>query len=333
MFQKDKRCSEFSGRYSAYWFLGLCCLLTGCSDGESRPDIAFRDHFLDLPNGNRVHYYDEGNPQGKLLLMVHGYPTSAYLYRYLIQDLCGDEDTQFRCVAMTHVGFGQSRCPGNGSAVGPLYLADQLQFFIETMQLDDMALVIHDWGGPIGAAAGMRVVDKLSHLIVLNTALTPPWVGSLGGLMEFSRQYISEPRPLLEKAYPLLIRVAMQHLTTASLSDEALAVYSSPFENAEGRCRVHATMNLFAKARLDGRLFNEIAAGITLRWADKPTVFIWSTEDPILSIESDPESFARNQSLLPQAETRVIEGGNHFLQEDRPEEIAAEIRRFLAVGC
>ncbi|MEH6592862.1 MAG: alpha/beta fold hydrolase [Halioglobus sp.] len=79
--------------------------------------------------------------------MAHGYPASAYLYRYIIQNLCGDEDTQFRCIAMSHVGFGQPSCPGNGSAVGPLYLAGQLQLFIETMQLDDMALVIHDWGG------------------------------------------------------------------------------------------------------------------------------------------------------------------------------------------
>ena len=332
MFQKYKRCSEFSGRYSAYWFLGLCCLLTGCSDGESRPDIAFDDHFLELANGNRVHYYDEGNPQGKPLLLVHGYPTSAYLYRYIIQDLCGDEDTQFRCIAMTHVGFGQSSCPGDGSAVGPLYLVDQLQLFIDTMQISDMALVIHDWGGPIGAAAGMRVADKLSHLIVLNTTLTAPWVGSLGGVMDFTREYISEPRPLLEKIYPSLIRVVMQHLTTAALSDEALAVYSKPFENEVGKCRVHATMNLFSKARLEARLFEEIATNLTLRWAGEPAVFIWSTDDPILSIESDPESFARNQALLPQAETRMIEGGNHFLQEDRPEEIAAEIRRFVTEG-
>ena len=332
MFRKYRRCSGFLSRYSACWFLGLCYLLVGCSDGEPRPDIALSDHFVELPNGNRVHYYDEGNPRGKPLLLVHGYPASAYLYRYIIQDLCGDEDSQFRCIAMTHVGFGQSSCPGDGSAVGPLYLVDQLQLFIDTLQLDDMALVIHDWGGPIGAAAGMRVADKLSHLIVLNTALTPPWVGSLDGLMEFSRQYISEPRPLLERVYPFLIRVAMQHLTTASLSDETLTVYSSPFEGEIGKCRVHATMNLFSKAKLEERLFDEIATGITLRWTGKPAVFIWSTEDPILSIESDPESFARNQALLPQAETRVIEGGNHFLQEDRPDEIAAEIRLFMARG-
>ena len=332
MLREYKHCTVSAKYYSACWFLVIACLLAACSDGEPRPDVAFTDHFVELPNGNRVHYYDEGNPQGKTLLMVHGYPTSAYLYRYIIQDLCGEEDTQFRCIAMTHIGFGKSSCPGDGSAVGPLYLVDQLQLFIDTMQLQDMALVVHDWGGPIGTAAGMRVADKLSHLIVLNTALTPPWVGFLGGLIEFSRQYISEPRPLLAKAYPLLIRAAMQHLTTTSLSDEALTSYSSAFEGNVGSCRVHATMNLFSKARLDGRLFDEISTDITLHWTGKPAVFIWSTEDPILSIESDPESFARNQALLPQAGTRVIEGGNHFLQEDRPDEIAAEIRHFMAPG-
>jgi|GEM_PF-237379 haloalkane dehalogenase len=329
---ESKHYSRLHSLCSVLGFLVFSCILAACSDGGSRPDIAFSDRFLELPNGNRVHFYDLGNPKGKPLLLVHGYPTSAYLYRYIIQDLCGDEGSEFRCIAMTHIGFGQSSCPGDGSAVGPLYLADQLQLFVAAMQLEDMALVIHDWGGPIGAAAGMRIAEKLSHLIVLNTALTPPWVGSLDWLMEFSAGYISEPRPLLEKVYPFLIRMVMQHLTTASLSDTALTVYSSPFEGEVGKCRVHATMNLFSKARTDGRLFYEIATSIPLRWTGKPAVFIWGADDPILSIASDPESFARNQALLPQAETRVIEGGNHFLQEDRPDEIAAEIRRFLARG-
>jgi pimeloyl-ACP methyl ester carboxylesterase len=321
-------------RPAGYCILSLCCLLLGCSDGEpqTRPDIALTDHFLELPNGNRIHYYDEGNPHGKTILFVHGYPTSAYLYRHIIQDLCGAQDTEFRCLAMTHVGFGKSSCPGNGGAVGPLYLVAQMQVFIETMQLDDMALVIHDWGGPIGAAAGMRVADRISHLLVLNTSLTPPWEGSLDWLIDFTRRYISEPTPMLEKVYPFLVRAVMQRLTTVSLSEEALAAYSTPFENEAGKCRTHATLNLFSKARLDGRLFDEIEEGIPQRWAGKPALFVWGNKDPILSIESDPDSFARNQVLLPQAGTRVIDGGNHFLQEDRSENIVFEIRRFLQLA-
>jgi pimeloyl-ACP methyl ester carboxylesterase len=330
MFQNVKCCSKYLGRHLACWVLGLCGLLTGCSDGVPRVDIAFSDHFLELPNGNRIHYYDEGNPLGKPLLLVHGYPTSAYLYRHIIQNLCGTEDTPYRCIAVTHVGFGKSSCPADGSAISPLYLVEQLQAFIQTMQLDDMALVIHDWGGPIGAAAGMRVADKFSHLIVLNTILTPPWVGELDWAMDFVGDYASEPRPLLEKVYPSFVRALMQHLTTATLSEEALAAYSSPFESAAGKCRIRATLNLFSKARLDGSLFEEVAVGITQNWAAKPAILIWGTEDPILSIEADPESFAEVQALLPQAEIRLIDGGNHFLQEDRPEEIAAEIRIFLA---
>lgn len=48
---------------------------------------------------------------------------------------------------------------------------------------------------------------------------------------------------------------------------------------------MHASLNLFAKARLDGRLFEQLADGITQWWADKPAVCIWGTEDPILIIE------------------------------------------------
>ena len=318
-------------QHVVYAMLVLCGLLFGCSEGEpqSRIDIAYSDNFLELANGNRIHYYDEGNPHGKTILLIHGYPSSAYLYRYIIQDLCSTEDTEFRCVAMTHVGFGKSSCPGDGGEVGPLYLVAQLQVFIEKMDLGDMALVIHDWGGPIGAAAGMRISDRVSHLLVLNTILTPPWEGSMDWVMDFMRVYVSQPTPLLEKVYPSLVRVAMQALTSVSLSDQSLAAYSSPFEGEAGKCRTHATLNLFSKARQDGRLFEEIEEGITQRWAGNPALLVWGNEDPLLGLDSDLDSFARIQALLPQAEARVIDGGNHFLQEDRPGEIAGEIKRFL----
>lgn len=294
--------------------------------------MELEDHFLELPDGNVMHYYEEGNRQGKTLLMVHGYPASAYLYRYLIQDLCGTQDSAYRCIAMTHIGFGKSSCPGDGALVSPLYEVDQLEQFIKAMQLDQFAIIVHDWGGPIGTAASLRVAEKMTHMVLLNTVLSMPESGILHRASVVTGEYFSQPRPIVESLYPALIRGLMQWLTNARLSELDLAAYSDPFEGDSGRCRVHASANLFSKMKADEALFSEIETGLQTTWAGKPALFVWATEDPVLGLGSEQgeASFRRAQALLPAATTYFVEEASHFLQEDQSGEISREIHRFLS---
>lgn len=310
----------------------MCFLLTACGETITSIPVELEDHFLELPNGNVMHYYEEGNPQGKTLLMVHGYPASAYLYRYLIQDLCGAQDTAYRCIAMTHIGFGKSSCPGDGAMVSPLYEVDQLEQFIQAMQLDQFAIIVHDWGGPIGTAASLRVSEKMTHMVLLNTVLSMPESGILHWASIVTGDYFSQPRPILESLYPTLIRGLMQWLTNVRLSERDLAVYTGPFEGDSGGCRVHATANLFSKMKADEALFSEIEAGLRTSWAGKPALFIWAPEDPVLGQDSElgEASFRTVQALLPAATTYLVEEASHFLQEDQPREISREIHRFLS---
>jgi len=310
----------------------MCFLLTACGETITSIPVELEDHFLELPNGNVMHYYEEGNPQGKTLLMVHGYPASAYLYRYLIQDLCGAQDTAYRCIAMTHIGFGKSSCPGDGAMVSPLYEVGQLEQFIQAMQLDQFAIIVHDWGGPIGTAASLRVSEKMTHMVLLNTVLSMPESGILHWASIVTGDYFSQPRPILESLYPTLIRGLMQWLTNIRLSERDLAVYTGPFEGDSGGCRVHATANLFSKMKADEALFSEIETGLRTSWAGKPALFIWAPEDPVLGQDSElgEASFRTVQALLPAATTYLVEEASHFLQEDQPREISREIHRFLS---
>ena len=179
----------------------LSFLISGCDGGDVRRNVDHDDHYLKLTNGNTMHYYDVGNKHAKTLLLVHGYPASAYLYRYITDDLCGAPDSLYRCIAMTHIGFGKSSCPGDGSVISPLYEVDQLEEFIEMMGINDFAAIVHDWGGPIGTAASLRHSEKLTHLVVLNTVLTLPEEGFLHRLMDVARDYFSSPRWFFEKLY------------------------------------------------------------------------------------------------------------------------------------
>ena len=94
-----------------------------------------------------MHYVDEG--EGETLLFVHGTPTWSFLYRDMIQALSKNH----RCVAIDHLGFGLSEKPEKFSGL-PEDHAENLAAFIKKLDLRDITLVVHDFGGPIGLGAG-----------------------------------------------------------------------------------------------------------------------------------------------------------------------------------
>ncbi len=309
----------------------LILTVSACAASVDEPVTTFEDQYFELSSGNTMHYYDVGNTNDKLILFVHGFPTSAFLYRKVIKRLCDSEDLAYRCIAVSHIGFGKSSCPGDASSISPLYLTRQLDLFIKEMNLQNFALVVHDWGGPIGTAAGMRNRENMTHLVLLNTLLSIPKEGLLAFLMDKTRGYFSKPRPILENIYPRLVGFLMQHYTTTSLSDEAKEAYQSPYRHEIGRCRTRAGLNLTSKALKDAALFEEIADNLKRDWQDKPADMIWGTDDPLLGTENKQGkiSYEEIRALLPQTEPLLIPGASHFLQEDKPVEIAERINRFI----
>jgi haloalkane dehalogenase len=320
-------------RFNLLSKLCLCVLLlffaAACSHEDNMPDL--EDKYLALPNGDTMHYTEIGNENGKPLLFVHGFPASAFLYRHVMEELCGSPATPFRCIAMTHIGFGKSSCPGDASIISPLYEVDRLEEFIDIMGLECFAAIVHDWGGPIGTAASLRHAEKMTHLIILNTLLTLPDSGVLFTMMDTFKDFFSKPRPAVEACYPTAISLTMQALTTTWLSDNEREQYWKPFDGDDGACKVYAGINLFSKGHQDAKLFDEIAQNIVKKWHDKPAVFIWGADDPILGPNSKvgKKEHKEMEELLPQAKTHIISGASHFLQEDRPVEIAEKIRGFL----
>src|SRR3954465_4600219 len=111
-------------------------------DKESYP---FKSNYIEANCCDNMHYIDEG--KGEVILMVHGTPTWSFLYRHLIKDLSGN----YRCIAIDHLGFGLSDKPRKYS-YKPEELAKNLRHFIEKMNLKNITLMVHDFGGPIGLA-------------------------------------------------------------------------------------------------------------------------------------------------------------------------------------
>jgi cis-3-alkyl-4-acyloxetan-2-one decarboxylase len=117
-------------------------------------------------NGLRMHYVDEG--RGDPIVMVHGNPTWSFYFRKLI----GGLERDYRVIAPDHIGCGLSARPGPGEYGFRLQnRVDDLEALLNHLHVDKkMTLVLHDWGGIIGMALALRHPERISRLVLLNTA-------------------------------------------------------------------------------------------------------------------------------------------------------------------
>ena len=127
-----------------------------------REAFPFRSRFLAIAHGRRVHYIDEG--EGEVLLFVHGTPTWSFEWRHCIRAL----SRTHRCVAMDNLGFGLSDRPRDFD-YRPESHAAVLRAFVERLELRDVTLVVHDFGGPIGLPLALGEASVVRRLVVLNT--------------------------------------------------------------------------------------------------------------------------------------------------------------------
>jgi pimeloyl-ACP methyl ester carboxylesterase len=176
---------------------------------ELRDEYPFtlRSHDLD---GLRYAYIDEG--RGPTLLFVHGNPTWSFAWRNVIKGLAGE----YRCVAVDHLGMGLSDKPRNYDYRIAQHI-DNLRRLIETLDLRDVTLIGHDWGGCIGLGAAARLPDRFARFVMMNTAAFRsqaiplriavcriPVLGALGvrGLNLFSRAALTMAMGHREKMTP-----------------------------------------------------------------------------------------------------------------------------------
>lgn len=107
------------------------------------PGYTFTNRFFAV-DGHRMHYIDEGPPDGEPVVMVHGNPTWSFYFRGLIGDLC----PRYRTVVPDHVGMGLSSTPPPNAY--PYTLAariDNLEALLEARNVTrDITLIVHDWG-------------------------------------------------------------------------------------------------------------------------------------------------------------------------------------------
>jgi haloalkane dehalogenase len=280
---------------------------------DGLPGYEFAPHYAEV-DGLRLHYLDEG--EGTPVVCFHGEPTWSYLYRKMLPALV---EGGSRVVCPDYPGFGRSDKPTDRGWYTYDRHVEFMSRLLDQLDVRGATVVVQDWGGPIGLRWAMENPDRVARLVILNTGL---FAGQVNEAFMAWRNF-AERNPDLPVGF--VIRGA----TATDVPDEVVAAYEAPWPNAESKAGV-AQFPLLVPTTADAPGVAEMnATRDRLAAWDRPTLVCFSDSDPIFT----PKAGQRFVDLVPGAEElRVIEGAAHFLQEDRGEEIAAEINRFLRSG-
>jgi haloalkane dehalogenase len=277
---------------------------------EDLPGYDFEPHYAEV-DGLRMHHLDEGD--GNPVVVFHGEPTWSYLYRKMIGPLTAEGR---RVVAPDYAGFGRSDKPTDRAWYSYDRHCEYVSALLEPLDLRDATVVVQDWGGPIGLRWAVENEDRVASLVIMNTGLFQGQVNE--AFMAW--------RNFAERNPDLPVGFIIQSATVTDLPEEITRAYEAPWPNAESKAGV-AQFPLLVPIEESGPGVREmkVVRDRLSRW-EKPVLVAFSDSDPIFP----PRAGQRFVDLIPGArEQRVIEGGAHFLQEDRGEEIARAVIEFL----
>jgi cis-3-alkyl-4-acyloxetan-2-one decarboxylase len=286
--------------------------------GDFRGTFPFEPRFVSA-GGTRLHYVDEGPSDAPALLFVHGNPTWSYLWRRPIAELSAKGH---RCIAFDHMGFGRSDKPAQLSAYSLQRHIDNALALVESLDLRNVTLVAHDWGGPIGLGALLQRDDRLRRLVLMNTwawelpSFLPPF------LREFRTEGLGE---ILALGGNLFVESIPGGMHRRDPDPVMMNAYRAPFPDYWSRAATLAFQREIPLTERDRSAALMSSIHERLPALDVPVLLVWGMRDPVFQ----PVFLEQWRELFPRAECVELDDASHFLVEDRPDAVVAAIERFL----
>jgi cis-3-alkyl-4-acyloxetan-2-one decarboxylase len=280
------------------------------TDGDFEGTFPFEPRYLSVGDV-RLHYVDEGPGDAPPLLFVHGNPTWSYLWRKPLAELPAQGR---RCIAFDHMGFGRSDKPAH---LGPYTLQthiDNALALIDELDLRDVVLVAHDWGGPIGLGAMLERADRLRGLVLMNTwawelpSFLPPFV------REFRTEGLGEILALGGNLFVESIPGGMARRDSDPVMMEA---YRSPFPDYWSRVGALAFQRDIPLTERDRSAALMGTIHERMQELDVPVTLVWGMRDRVFQ----PVFLDQWRELFPNAKVVELADAAHFVPEDRPDAV------------
>ncbi len=296
-----------------------------------RREYDFESHWLETSSGIRMHYIDEGpkdgssvgdaSSTGETILAVHGNPTWSFYYRTLASRFRATH----RVIAVDHVGCGLSDKPQDYPYSLATHTANLLRL-IESLDLRNIVLVVHDWGGAIGLGAAVQCPERIAKILILNTAAFPP-------------PYI--PFRIGMCRWPWIGTAAMRYGNLFALAAVYMAIDRLPRLSPVAKCGLLAPYDSYANRVAIDRFVHDIPMHPShptyevlnrlerdlSKLAGKPIHFVWGMKDWCFR----PECMERLNKAFPNATRCELSDVGHYVMEEAPDEVERELRGLLPI--
>ena len=243
-----------------------------------------------------------------MALLLHGFPNSSYLWRDVLPAVA---DAGWRAVAPDFAGYGDSELDGS-TGTWEEYVAD-LDAFVDEQGLAPVSLIVHDWGGLIGLRWACEHPEKVRALVISDTGFFPDgkWHGMALAMRSGAVDAMMEEMD--REGFAGLMRQAEPNADASAVEE-----YFKGFATPERR---RAALNLYKSGdfeKLEPYQGQLAAMGV-------PTLILWGAHDDYAPVAGA----YRFKKEIPHAELVVVEDAGHFVMEDEPERVGAELARFV----
>jgi pimeloyl-ACP methyl ester carboxylesterase len=290
----------------------------------------FAPHFTEAA-GFRMHYVDEGPRDSEVMLCLHGEPSWGYLFRHLIAML----SRTHRVVVPDHIGFGKSATPRHRSYWLQDHI-DNLERFVIALDLRDITLIMHDFGGPVGMGFAARHPDRIRRIISTNGPTPfgqPDLVERLTANVGVSPwfQWIVQAQGdgslemlLGHLGFNILSVLKLNGFeNNALVTDTWLSAYAAHFTAPADCLGAIGWAKGFA---ISAHRFETPSAAAAIAIRAKPALAIWGEADRTLNAEHFLPLFT---DVFPKAPVHRLQGVGHYSLEDAPDQIGALITQFI----
>ncbi len=301
--------------------LDLIPMLAPSVDAEPNlsAEFPYESRFITV-KGSRMHYVEIG--EGDPILLVHGNPTSSYLWRNVIPKL----EISGRVIAVDLIGMGKSDKPDLDYTF--VDHAEYFTAFVDAMQLKDVTLVVHDWGGGLGFDYAAKHADNVRGIAFMEAVVRPmDWsIASPPEKYIFGRFRDPEDGHQINAVDNYFVEKLLPMMAGRNLSKTEMDHYRSPFPTVESRKPVAMWPQELPFLDESNRNVERIGGNYKkIQESDIPLLLLHGEPGAIFK----PEVVEIVKSEIPRLKTVHVGGGIHYLQESQPSKIGASVAAWI----